>query len=828
MTTKQSSINPFLHTFKANLKGIALFPAIINFAIITFFTVFLSGIPLLSANSIVGVDGNITQTVSARNQYFASFFRDTEYSLTPALVLIALASLAVAISTFYFITSKKTVNVYFSLGISRKSLFLSKYLSGALLLAVSVFVPLFLTLIINLITLGFNFYIFKSFFIFLFSFLFVSFAAYSIGAAIFTCVGTVFEAGIFSGILLFLPDIIFFSIEYLMSKFLYGNPYGFSFVQANSFYYDNSDVQTLSQKLSFLSPVFFPIEQLKNYGLIKKETVNGDVNLPDIPAPDYLFVLIWVLLTVLFIVLGIKLFERRKAEIAGFIGTNRLLNTLTSFTAAFFAFAFAVTNIENLVPALIVAIVAFSLVHLILEIIVLRDIKKFVKGLYKLPIGLVASTAVVLILNAGFFGFSNQIPELNNIKGASITIAGSTSEAGLFGDEYYMGDSNLRYLKYNAALMGDMTSEHDIKAVLDVHRKITETDSEDRTLENSIQISYTLKNGKTFKRNFKGVSPENLKALLYLEDTDYYKNALYDLFKSDFKEITDKTPLSTTENIIYKAKYSLKNPYSQIKIYGKFQNTLCNLIPTEKDRARLLNAIYTDLSSRSVTEKYYPDSSPIAFISFEGDPGATIHTENGIIYEPSKETTEPTIEKIKKTTFEFSDFASNNGDVYFASKWTCHPFIVVTPDMTETIKLLKEFKIYDSLVKAPQFVSAEVFPADTVFEAGFSSQSYMKTDLSRYFMTTYTNKAPSNTNDGYYIYYNIIEDKLQGLVISEEKEINTLLKYARTAYVQDSTDSGYFAVFYTENDATSLCYIPENELPQGIKNNVFATPTETY
>ncbi len=826
MTTKQSSTNPFFHTFKANLKGLALFPAILNLGIISFFTIILSATTLFSKVSITDDMGNVTGSTSAKSKFFALFLSESSMSVTALLTLIALASLAVAICTFYFITSKKNVNVYFSLGISRKDLFLSKYLSGAILLGLSVFIPLFITLVLNFVTLGFNFYILKAFSIYLLSLLMVSLASYSIGAAIFTCVGTVFEAGIFSVIILFLPNIISYSIEALMTKFLYGTPYGMSFIPINSFYYNGSYLQSLSNKISFLSPVFFPSDELLNFGSISKEySAEGTVLPVDLDGPNFLYVFVWIIFTALLAFVGIKLFERRKAEIAGFIGTNRILNTVSSFAAGFFAFVIAVVNIEKLVPALLWASLCFAAVHLGLEILVLRDLKKFVKGIYKLPIGIVFSVVIVVILNSGFFGFSTQLPEYNNIKSVAVSFSGITSDAGLFGEDYYTGDSNLRYFNQSPHLVGEMTTENDIKAVLNAHKIISETSPEERNYKNTIQFSYTLKDGTSFKRNFEGVSKEGLKATLYLEDTDFYKETLYNLYKGTFVKNTDISALSTTDSVFYKAKFALRDSSSIIKLYSKFNNKACVLTPTEKDRQKLLDALYFDLSNRSVTEKYYPETSPVAFISFEGDTNFnTVITDNGVVLRDDIASEKEDV-TIKKTKIEFSDFASNSGSFYISSNWNPYPFVVVTPDMTETIKILKELKIYDTLIKSPEFISAEILPAKESYEECFRYQTYIESRLSRYFLTTFTSTEPLNEEYGFN-YYNMIDEQLIGLSINDKKEIDELLKYARTAYTQDEKESGYFVIFYTENNSSSICFIPENELPQQFKNQVFVQTTK--
>ena len=56
-----------------------------------------------------------------------------------------------------------------------------------------------------------------------------------------------------------------------------------------------------------------------------------------------------------------------------------------------------------------------------------------------------------------------------------------------------------------------------------------------------------------------------------------------------------------------------------------------------------------------------------------------------------------------------------------------------------------------------------------------------------------------------------------GFITNEVKDVEKLLRYAYTAYEQDSTDSGYFVTFYTSTCDTSLCFIPENKLPQEFK-----------
>ena len=166
-----------------------------------------------------------------------------------------------------------------------------------------------------------------------------------------------------------------------------------------------------------------------------------------IENPSFINIVLWVILTVIVGFIGVKIFNKRKAEIAGFIGTNRVLNTFVSFLSGFFVFALAVSFIEEFVLSLVVGLIGFAIIHLGLELAVLRDLKKFVRGLYKLPIGLVAVSIFAVCMNTGLFGYSQKTPDFERIKSVSVSIVGETAQYGLFGeDSHFITDHNLYFL----------------------------------------------------------------------------------------------------------------------------------------------------------------------------------------------------------------------------------------------------------------------------------------------------------------------------------------------------------------------------------------------
>lgn len=826
MTTNQYSTNPFTYTFKSGFKGLPILPALGNLGILGFFML-LYTLPELLRKQPIYNNGEVSGYVSPDTKYISFFFGD-EYMILPCLVLIALCGLAMAICTFNFITSKKQVNVYYSLGITRTKLFLGKYISGSILLSASIFLPLFIMLIANLGALGFSFEIFKVFFLYLLTFLVVSLSAFTITATIFACVGTIFEAGIFSAIILFLPDILLYGIQTIMSKFLYGNPYGYNFTPANNEHWDNSYIATLSEQFEYLSPVFFAKTELSKFAIIEKATDSATQQVFE--NPSFTNIVLWIILTAIIAFLGVKLFNKRKAEIAGFIGTNRFLNTFVSFLAGFFVFALAVSFIEEFVLSLVVGLIGFAIIHLGLELAVLRDLKKFVRGLYKLPVGLVAVSIFAVSMNTGLFGYSEKLPETERIKSVSVSIVGETAQYGLFGeDSHFITEHNLYFLNNPSVLTGEITSESDINAVLKAHKLIADSEEDDRTLKTSIQFCYTLKDGTSFKRNFKTSTPEAHRALLYIEESQYFKDALYTLFKGTIKMPDPKNGIELTneEQNISNAQFSLRDSSSTLNIYSKYLDSYAFVELADKDREKLLNALYNDLSNRSVTDKYYPDSTPVAFMRFEGNWSnvywGIIDTANGWTTDDVTDKKEPV--KLKKTKITMNGFSSDKVNFYVSSQYNPTPFFVITSDMKETIKVLKDFKLYDELTKTPDFVSAKIIPASVAYEGAFVADfGDIQHYFSRYFMTTYTSSTYTNVDehgnpikDDWRRYQNTIDTMFDGYVTNEVKDVEKLLRYAYTAYEQDDTDSGYFVTFYTSTGDTSLCFIPENKLPAEFK-----------
>lgn len=788
MTTKQSSVKPMLFTFRQGFKSVSVAVSVILCGIFSLFSTLLTYVKLFAKHYTYDEYGEITGLVNVRDTYHFIIFEEAEmYSFILPLIA-ALAGVLMAICSFKFITSKKMVNVYYSLGITRTKLFCGNYLSGALLLFIAVFLPLFVTFIGNIIALGFTATLLKAFLFYLFSLYTTSLVAFTITATVFAVVGTTFETAIFSSFILFLPDIFFYSVQQLMTSFLYGNPYGSYFSYANSDSY-NDFAESLTSSLSFLSPVFRSKNEIAEYGVMLK--AKADEATPVI-SPDFLNILLWGGICAAIFALGIFFFNKRKAEICGFIGMNRYLNSAVSLLAGFSALSIICAITESLVIGLALGAVAFTVIHLLLEIIVLRDGKKFIRGLYKLPIGLVVSGIIVGVFYTGLFGFSQKLPDISDIQSVAVTYTGDLAEYGLFADSYTYNNSDLSYKRLSDCLAGEFTTENDIKAVLDAHKSITETQPEDRELMNSIQFVYTLKNGTKFMRDFSGISYESYKKLLFLEDCDFFDTQLDEYFKGDIRKFNDHS--FSREYVFASAQENLRNTYTA-QIFSKNVDTIFNVNFTKSDKIKLLDALYTDLKNRSAEEKYYPTESPVGYIYFP----------NEVIDAAESE-----------TTSESLPFSAQYAEFMYQSPWNTCFGTHITTDMTNTINVLKNLGLYEKMISDPDFVSAEVITATEAKNATIQYDEFYLMRQSRCFVGLYSSGKSDVTGQEWAYYDTFLDESVNNNVIKDKAKIRLLADSSFTLYEQDTPDTGYFVSFRTADGGAYLRFIPDGKLPSGI------------
>ncbi|MEG1551677.1 MAG: hypothetical protein RR355_05345, partial [Oscillospiraceae bacterium] len=146
MTSQKSSKNTFLYAFKTGLKSNALF-GLIEF-LVTFMALAYNPITMIfkkqSQNPMTGLLEDAKYT-----EMYKVFFTDQNMVFLRYLYVAFFlgAGVLLGIAAFKFITGKKTINVYYSLGIKRASLFSAKFLAGTVTLLAAIFIPTFIGII---------------------------------------------------------------------------------------------------------------------------------------------------------------------------------------------------------------------------------------------------------------------------------------------------------------------------------------------------------------------------------------------------------------------------------------------------------------------------------------------------------------------------------------------------------------------------------------------------------------------------------------------------------------------------------------------------------
>ena len=143
MTSQKSFKNNFGFAYRTGLKSnIAV--ALIQFFIGTLAFVYVPAKVLFKKVAADSASGKI-ESYNVKNDYSFYLTDNMQYLRYLLIAAFLILGIIMGIMTFKFMTGKKTMNVYYSLGIKRTHLFTAKYLSGLTLMAVAIFLHFFIS-----------------------------------------------------------------------------------------------------------------------------------------------------------------------------------------------------------------------------------------------------------------------------------------------------------------------------------------------------------------------------------------------------------------------------------------------------------------------------------------------------------------------------------------------------------------------------------------------------------------------------------------------------------------------------------------------------------
>ena len=803
--------------------------------------------------------GSPEKTERAKDLYkFLVYGEADAWTMYVVFALLGILSMLVAVRLFNFICDKKTVNVFYSLGIKRTSLFISKYFAGAVLLIGANIIPVVLSYIVNLIFLGGSWQLSLVLLHMYCGFSVFSLLCFSVAAVVFSSVGTVSEAIVYSVALLFAPTVIIYITERIIGAFVPSstlNDYVVLFETTYHNYWSTSS-ESLLERTSDYNPLLFFTNEVCTFatGRIK----DGQVTLPGTASdsswffPNIFIHFPWFVIAVALGALGAMLFRRIKAENCGFLNTNKILSNLTIFELCLVGSSLMLSEIEWTDTRVVIACgaaAAFGL-YLIAEIFLKRNFIRILKALYKF----VAHAAVIAIIYGvcatGLFGYANYIPDKSDIQSVEISVPLSYSQISLnYADYMCSSESFMRVFEpYHYTLLPKMTENADIDKAIELNELIAKT-AKDDGYKSEIIIRYNLLNGNTSERKLTLTSRQELEKLLELTDTTAYKNELYNIFYSGFSEDDLKAEYNKYGWIDDASYIRLAFDYKYSVVTARSNSLMENraLKLTEAQFNTLRDAVYKDILAMDSQGYFSSGKAQLGVLSFgitdevysigridptplyeEGisqpTPPVTVipETEETITEDipvedvlPDKEYSE---EENSKYLYSDNSFYSSLGNYMGSSEHTYD--VIITEDMVNTLAALKAMDYEDCFkreitvdsVSFREYNTAEIFAYYTYRERNYI-YDFFAYPLSKDKIWGYENeKNPEEATAE-----NKITDK------ARLAELDQLMKLHEYTF-----DDGYFCLVKYSDGTYCVKYLSYEDAPEYVRSFNYKMNGENY
>ena len=723
-------------------------------------------------------------------------------------IIAIIASALLGIFLFKFVTNKKTVNVYYSLGIKRTELFTARYLAGAAMILIAVSLPLLIGAVINIVWFGSSVMLWKAVFFYIFHYAVICLAAFTIAAAVSGCIGTMVESVGFTAILLAFPAAAYTCFRNICTALLHGMPTGiYLFVTIEK----ERNTIGVSMDKTVLGKILENINLFKlNYdSYYSMGQVLHKHSCKEWSFPSLTPYLLWITLIVAIFFIGLFMFKKRKAEICGFAGKNKLLNSVAATLISLFIISLIVMNIPNVFVLILVSLLISFAVFSIIELALTRNIKEYIKALKIAPVHAVLVILLITTLSTGFFGYSQKIPDTDKIESVRISMPISFTGYWANGNcskydgynfrfsktgnsEYY----NYYYLSNNSGyFLPEAKDQESIDAIINVHKKIIDAgmlhadknnptrDYSKRTSPMEVTFLYKLKNGKEIIRSYDIISYDVIEDILKIEDTPVWNN------------FVDKTLKN-------------RNPKDTVAVLLSKQVEKKTFID-EKLNEDLLNAISLDIRDLSYKSFWQSDSDflgtiaihPNYYYSVAEQPQAQPQFNDK--YEPEESSPEDSIKR------HWLD--EGRKYEYFGIRYSEEAiFIPVAKDMKNTVKLLKENNLYDKLIDNSPVVSARYFKTvdvipytmDTYYESIPVFNAFWEKGDAKPYSTAY--------NDSQYEAGGFMPKNAK--TTTDKNIIDSLLNNAYGLYLDVDGESAYIVEFTRQNGEKTIMYVPSDRV----------------
>ncbi len=597
--TSQKSLknNVNRNDFKRSLMGSFAFPAIAFLVLFIFLT-----IPVI-------------QYVTSQDYLVAKEHNEFSMFLTPGSTFqyafellpigMVVCGMLTALKSFYYLLSKKQVNVFLSLGIKRNTMFTNRLISGVISLFVAVFVPILIIYITNIISFGMSAHLTKLFIYFV-SLLFVcGLTGYAIASAMAMVSGNAFEVA-FSAISL--TAIPFFALNTV-----YSLAWGYLKGYIRNFDYD-SIMQvftpwTMAMNMNtefrdvYIGDNMYDYSDLITPGtllrLLERNTAPDKFKVPAELNVDWGFIfpiVMWLVISVALIGVTFYLFNKRKAEHANSLGKFPVSRAVIG-TCAFTGITWILTEWfagEYNLSVVFVLLVAVTLIaYFLVQLILTRKPKTAFKSLkwYGVLVGTLAVCSI--LINTGFLGTYNKIPDKADVK--SVTI--EATDLNCYGHYIYPWDYADNYV--------ESSTDESKQAVLEVFELLKDEKVKyDEYALTSVTLGIRDNDGKIKFRDFAIFSKETYMKYIQL----VYGSDLFDtILKNYLIEDIPENPQDDSTGYLKGFNWA----YTDSDMIMNVENGIDYI----SDVDGLCEALYKDLTKMSVDELLKNNNRPVGVLA---------------------------------------------------------------------------------------------------------------------------------------------------------------------------------------------------------------------
>ena len=735
MKNKKTAAGPFSVLFWNSCKKTCFIP-IITFAFLFFDTI----------NNYINLnhDKILNGARFIKSGYFGFFWIGLGEADILVSLLVILGAVLAGTILFRFAQSKKQCNVIFSLGMSRRKIFLAKYLGGLLPFCFAVIIAAFFELV-SVFCTGYapTVPLMKVVIYWIVSLIGIYALTFTIVSSVTAFTGNIIEGTIFTAIIALFP---------LAAGTLFGTMRGLYTIGGISIYegswnffnpylYLLKFIHNIPYELTDEN-IFYPayVTAYQRYFMLDKSgSTLYDLTLFDYSGAIMNFIYAAVIFTVAYLA-----FSKRKNEISGSFGRAKGLNEICAvFTGLyavtlgmFFAGRDLFGHNNGSILSYLLSLALFIVPYFGFKMIFGHKRKKAAKSmLKKIPAYAAVIAIVTIVFSTGLLGYASRIPDADEVESIEFSPAVTNPYRYDFGNGILVNNAPYGYLtmkskdnaytdlrRYEIIMEGSGTQktfsspfivedEAQINRLLEIHRSFVQKGHIRNTASDScgisFQIIYTLKNGKTIKRYYTETTEENAKRILGLSDIEVVKSGIESFFEyteddwSGIGEYLNKIPAEL-------------NPYKQLYLYSKYlkESHRCGLIDED-----LKKAIVADLENQTASDIFFhKPEDELGVISF----GMSLNV-NDIIDLPEDYYLDDDGTIIDTATDKPVDYSKylisqaeslqKTSDMTIISMGQYPRSLVITKSMTNTVKYLTDkgyIKYLDSKITASDVKSIKL------------------------------------------------------------------------------------------------------------------------